>query len=86
MNTTERARKVTTLTKLLQGNPQPLRTLQPPLTPDLDQFSVEELDRIRRLQEAHCFDRDHTVPSVEVERLLAGRVIRMIPKPNYPTF
>lgn len=48
MKATERARKISTLSKLLQGDKRPLEELRPTPLPDLSHLSDEELLAIIR--------------------------------------
>ena len=82
MTHNERTRKLSALNKFLQGKPQAVHAMKPPMVVDLEQFNGEELLALSRYGQVYEQGKECTAELAEVERLLAGRELKMIPAPQ----
>ncbi|MVM28444.1 hypothetical protein GO755_00265 [Spirosoma sp. HMF4905] len=85
MKSFDRQRKLLAISNLLQGDDRAARALKPKLTLDLDQFTANELECIRKLSPVDE-NRQRMLIDVELLEKTFGRPMKLIPEPHYPTF
>lgn len=80
MTTTERQRKISALQQLMRGNAAPARSFKPPMVPDLTELTLDELEQLAKLQRAYMDGGDLNDLNAQLQAMLNGREIRMIPQ------